>query len=149
MIFYIKDSSILRDLLSQQITHLNIDIQNEPTSELSEILSNIFALILSLSKQLISLNFCQLFSYREKPIFISKLSTTNCISLTLTELKINVATFDDCLYLLDGRLDCLSKLIINIEDIRFKRLDTNDKVNIISIIVHCLFYFLDRKNFLN
>ncbi len=31
------------------------------------------------------------------------------MSSTLSTLNINVETFDDCLYLLDGRLDCLIK----------------------------------------
>ncbi|CAF1295842.1 unnamed protein product [Rotaria sordida] len=110
---YLIDYSILRDLLTQQITHLNIDIQNEKISELSEISSNIFVLILSLCKRLIYLNFCQLFSYRNSSICIYELPKTRCTSSTLTELKINVATFNDCLYLLDGNFDYLSKLIIN------------------------------------
>ncbi|CAF1262621.1 unnamed protein product, partial [Rotaria sordida] len=37
---------------------------------------------------------------------------TNFISSTLTTLNINVDNFADCLYLLDGRLNCLSTLII-------------------------------------
>ncbi len=32
------------------------------------------------------------------------------------KLKITVKTLTDCLYLLDGRLDCLSTLIINVLD---------------------------------
>ncbi|CAF4062050.1 unnamed protein product, partial [Rotaria sordida] len=106
---YLIDYSILRDLLTQQITHLNIDIQNDKISELSEISSNIFILILCLCKRLINLNFCQLFSYRNSSISIYKLPKTNCTSSTLTELKINVATFDDCLYLLYGRYQPLKK----------------------------------------
>ncbi|CAF3926987.1 unnamed protein product [Rotaria sordida] len=117
---YLIDYSILRDLLTQQITHLNIDIQNEKISELSEISSNIFVLILSLCKRLIYLNFCQLFSYRNSSICIYELPKTRCTSSTLTELKINVATFNDCLYLLDGNFDYLSKLIINVKKIRYK-----------------------------
>ena len=133
--FIIKDDSILRNLLTEQITHLNIDIQNETTSQLSEILSNIFALILSLCKRLINLNFCQLFSHRNSSICIFKLSSTSCISSTLTKLKINVETFDDCLYLLDGRLNCLSTLIIHVKKISFTLSNIDNTVSIISIIV--------------
>src|ERR1700733_11695133 len=100
--FYIKDHSILRDLLTHQITHLNIDIQNETTSQLSEISSNILALILSLTKRLIHFNFCQLFSHRRTWISIYYLPQTRHMSSSLTQLKISVETFLDCLYLLDG-----------------------------------------------
>ncbi|CAF5083863.1 unnamed protein product [Rotaria sp. Silwood1] len=40
-----------------------------------------------------------------------------CMSESLTKLKVNVKDFDDCLYLLDSNLECLSKLIINVEHI--------------------------------
>jgi hypothetical protein len=45
------------------------------------------------------------------------------MSSTLIKLKINVATFFDCLYMLDGRLDFLSTLIINVRDIFGPRID--------------------------
>ncbi|CAF3747404.1 unnamed protein product [Rotaria sp. Silwood1] len=41
----------------------------------------------------------------------------SCFSSILTKLTINVNTFDDCLYHLDGRFIRLSTLIINIEKI--------------------------------
>ncbi|CAF1281091.1 unnamed protein product [Rotaria sordida] len=116
----LTDDSILRNLLlTQQITHLNIDIQDEESRETSEILSNLFALIVSLCKRLINLNFCQVLPERTLPMCVDNLLSTNCISSNLTELKINVTTFDDCLYLLDGRFDCLSTLIIYVFDISF------------------------------
>ncbi|CAF4024620.1 unnamed protein product, partial [Rotaria sordida] len=65
-------------------------------------------------KRLISLNFCSSCRYRLMAIHIFKPSTTNCISSTLTTLNINVDNFADCLYLLDGRLNCLSTLIIRV-----------------------------------
>ncbi|CAF1339121.1 unnamed protein product [Rotaria sordida] len=117
---YLTDYSILHNL-KNQITHLNVDIQNEMGSELSEISSNIFLLILSLCKRLTHLNFCQLFSYRDSSIYISELSRTSYISSSLVELKINVSIFDDCLDLLDGYLDNLTKLIINVKQIKYKQ----------------------------
>ena len=135
--FYIKDHSILRDLLSHQITHLNIDIQNETTSELSKIASNILALILSLTKRLTHLNFYQVFSHRKTWISMYGLPRTSCMSSNLTQLKINVESFLECLYLLDGRLHSLSKLIINVRKFSYERKPSyvNDTVNIISMII--------------
>ena len=125
-----KDYSNLRDLLTQQITHLNIDIQNE---EISKKLSNIFVMILSICIRLINLNFCQLFIYRNSSIDLYNLSKTSYISSTLTELKINVAFFDDCLYLLDGCFDNLSKLIINVEKLMYIESNINNWVS----LKHC------------
>ncbi|CAF3418679.1 unnamed protein product, partial [Rotaria sp. Silwood1] len=114
---YLTGNSVLHDLLTQQITHLNIDVPYEPKSETSETLSSIFALILSVCQRMTNLNFCQLFSDRKASICIYNLPSTSCISLTLTELKVNVATFDDCLFLLAGHLKCLSTLIIDVKNI--------------------------------
>jgi hypothetical protein len=116
---------------------LNIDIQNETTPQLSEIASNIFAAILSLTKRLIYLNFCQLFSHRRTWISIYQLPLLRRMSSSLTQLKINVETFFDCLYLLDGRLDSLSKLIINVRECSSDQsiFFINGWVNIILIIM--------------
>jgi hypothetical protein len=90
-----------------------------------------FAFILSLCKRLIKLDFCQ-FDHRPT-ICTLHLSSTNCKSSTLTALKIGVKTFDDCLYLLDGRLSCLSTLIIHVGEIA----DTLGIIdNTVSIIVN-------------
>jgi len=64
---------------------------------------------------------------------IFNLSLTNCVSSTLTKLKIDVNTLDDCLYILDGRFDCLSTLIIDIEVIRplLSIIDTTVKILLI------------------
>ncbi|CAF3381034.1 unnamed protein product [Rotaria sp. Silwood2] len=113
-----EGDTILRNLLAEQITDLTIDIYVKLISPpLSKTLSNLFASILSLCKRLNHLNFCQLSNYRSLSIEIYKLSLTSCMSSTLRTLIINVETFNDCLYLLDGRLQCLSTLIIHVEDI--------------------------------
>ncbi|CAF1318472.1 unnamed protein product [Rotaria sp. Silwood1] len=115
---YISGSTILRSLLTNQITHLNIEIKDETIAELcNENKSNIFPFILSLSKQLIDLTFSEMTYTQRLGISTFNLSLTSCISSTLIKLKIDVNTFDDCLYLLDGRLECLSILIVKIREI--------------------------------
>ncbi|CAF3727523.1 unnamed protein product [Rotaria sp. Silwood1] len=110
---YLKGNSILCNLLSEQITHLCIDMEVKTVMPpLSKTLSEIFILILSLCKRLVYLNVCSSSRYRLMAVHIFKPSTTNCTSSTLTTLNINVDNFADCLYLLDGRLNCLSTLII-------------------------------------
>jgi hypothetical protein len=39
------------------------------------------------------------------------------MSSTLMKLKISVVNFADCLFLLDGRFECLSTLIIDVSSI--------------------------------
>ncbi|CAF1277710.1 unnamed protein product [Rotaria sordida] len=124
---YLTDNSILHNLLTQQIQHLNIDVSYDPKSKGSEILSSIFALILSTCQRLIDLNFCQLFYDRKSPIRIYKFQSTSCTSSTLTKLKVSVANFDDCLYILDGRLKHLSALIIHVKKISLSFSNKNKK----------------------
>ena len=56
-------------------------------------------------------------------------------SSTLTKLKINVSTFADFLYLLDGRLDCLSTLIIYVSEIFESAMDIRRAVSIKFLFV--------------
>ncbi|CAF3558500.1 unnamed protein product [Rotaria sordida] len=96
--FYIRNlnmgDSILRDLLTQQITNLTIDIENTPPLEECTIPSDIFALVLSLCKRLTNLNFCQLYHDRSLSICICYDATlTRYMSSTLATLKISVLGF--------------------------------------------------------
>ncbi|CAF4572452.1 unnamed protein product, partial [Rotaria sp. Silwood2] len=65
-----------------------------------------------------------LFQYLTGALFFP---STSCTSSTLIKLKVNVATFDDCLYLLDGRLKHLSTLIIHVKKISLSFSDKNKK----------------------
>jgi hypothetical protein len=101
----------------------------------STIFAEIFALILSLCTNLIDLNFCDMF-YTEKcatPVF--DVGSPSNMSSTLTKLKINVQNFADCLFLLDGRLDYLSTLIINVSDIFDPIIDIGTTVSIFSLMI--------------
>ncbi|CAF1203041.1 unnamed protein product [Adineta steineri] len=125
---YITDHSALRELLTQQITHLNINIQSDEIQTLlSKISLYMFILILTLCQRLIKLNFCQVFSYRNLFIPICSLPETCFTYSSLIELKINVATINDCLCLLDGRFNSLSKLTINVGEIKCERKQINNE----------------------
>jgi hypothetical protein len=106
---------VLRDLLSKQITHLNIDI--EIAVYCSETVAKIFALILSLCKQLTVLNFGDMFTRRKCATPVFYIGNPINMSSTLMKLKISVVNFADCLFLLDGRFECLSTLIIDVSSI--------------------------------
>ncbi|CAF1119132.1 unnamed protein product [Rotaria sordida] len=56
-------------------------------------------------------------------------SSNVCYSLHLRTLIIDVKHFDDCLHLLDGRLEQLSSFTVNIHSIeRFSMIDNNQKI---------------------
>ncbi|CAF3033483.1 unnamed protein product [Rotaria sp. Silwood2] len=109
----LTDNLVLRDFLSKQITHLNIDIKK--TRDIcSKTVANIFASILFLCKKLIVLNFGDMSARRKCKTPVFYIGSQINMSSTLMKLKINVVNFADCLYLLDGRFECLSTLIINV-----------------------------------
>ncbi|CAF3308971.1 unnamed protein product [Rotaria socialis] len=125
---YLTNDLILRDLM-KQITHLNIDTKNK-TEYCSVTVSKIFEIILSLCKNLTSLNFCDMFPIRTNQTSMFYLSSKRHMSSTLIKLKINVASLVDCLYLLDGRLDSLTILIINVRQIFDPVIDIGSRVKL-------------------
>ncbi|CAF1357858.1 unnamed protein product [Adineta steineri] len=122
---YLTDDSILRDLLSKQITHLNIDIQNA-YRESTIITRKIFVLILSLCEKLIELNFCDLFFERKHWNRICLLTATTLTSSTLTKLKINLTAFTECLFLVNEDFECLTTLIVHVDLIYYPILDIDN-----------------------
>ncbi len=121
-------------VLTDQITHLKVEIEGGIIVKLPNgNKSNLFALILSLGKCLKNLTISQLLSGRSLTDPTFYLASVHHVSLTLTKLKINVNTFDDCLYILDGHLQCLSTLIIDILKILDSTSNIDKTVSIISI----------------
>ena len=123
-------------LLTGQITHLDAYI-TEATTELpgrNELC--IFVLILAIGKRLKDLTLFQWLSGSTMRISLSNPLSKHMKSPSLTKLNINVNNFDGCLYLLDGRLECLSTLIINISKITDSSLNINNTVSINAIFVY-------------
>lgn len=117
-------------IVTQQITHLTIDIhQNFNGARTTEIPSAIFGLILNSCQRLVYLNFCDF--YRQCTV-ISILNTPINISSTLTTLKVLVRTFDDCLYLLNGRLTSLSTLIMHVCKVSHLSQSIDNEVSLVS-----------------
>ncbi|CAF1620641.1 unnamed protein product [Adineta ricciae] len=112
---YFTDDLVLRDL-AKRVTNLNIDMK-KPIEKLSKTLPKIFASIISLCKRLTNLNVCYMFPLGQCELFIYTIPREMNISSSLTTLKINVKTFIDCVYLLDGRFQCLSTFIVKVKEI--------------------------------
>ena len=115
-LFSILAHVILRDLFTSQITHLSIDI-NTTTTLCWRMIAEIFALILSLCERLFVLNLGDVLSTRKYGTSRFYVQLQNDISSSLIELKINADRVLDCFQLLDGRLDSLSSLTLNVTKI--------------------------------
>ena len=129
--FFIEDNLIFRDLLTKQITHLNIDIKKS-TDSISAILADCFGSILTLCQNLIVLNYGDVFPTRECSTVVI-LQSRHYGSSTLTNLKINVQCFLDCLTLLDGHLECLSTLTVTVATICDPILNLGQDVSVNSM----------------
>ncbi|CAF4258844.1 unnamed protein product, partial [Rotaria sordida] len=105
-------------VLKHQITHLKVIIEDDIIVKVTDDLEiNLFAMILFLGK---CLKHFQLLSGRrlKHPTFnLTPEQRIKLKSLSLIQLKISVNTIGDCLYLLDEDLECLSTLIIDINEI--------------------------------
>ncbi|CAF4314197.1 unnamed protein product [Rotaria sp. Silwood2] len=115
---HLTGDNILPHLFTNQITRLEVRIRDRERGVPGGSELNIVSFILSIGKCLTDLTFglrwideCMEFSFFELP-------STTFVSSSLTKLVITLYTFDDCLYLLDGRLKHLSILSIDIVKIR-------------------------------
>ncbi|CAF1321536.1 unnamed protein product [Rotaria sordida] len=109
------DKSRLLHIFQKQIVTLCVNGRRVPSDKYSEMytLANIFSNILLNFTNLLHLKFYSLYDYNgaylsfdhQSPMFFSS---------TLVELHINVYYFDDCLYLLDGRLHQLHTLFVKV-----------------------------------
>ena len=146
----IVDDLDFRDLLVKQITHLDVYMEGT-TESISTTAAEIFPLVLASCEKLIVLNIGGICSGRAcwNPLY---LQTRNGMSSTLIQLKINIENFVDCLYLLDGRLPCLSTLEVKMSHIKDPVEDIGEKVSVISVDHFRKEKFLRlayRENFLN
>lgn len=98
-------------LLNDQITELRITNSIKIDQSTDRDRFEVFGMILTVSKQLCDLNFSE---YLLKNTSNSNGPNGSFTSSILTKLNVFVHSFDDCLYLLDGRFECLSTLIVRI-----------------------------------
>ncbi|UJR34261.1 hypothetical protein I4U23_021665 [Adineta vaga] len=116
---HLADETILS--IINRITNITVGIDTQETETYNEDEANIFELILLHSKCLNDLTFRK--SSREYQISPSvNIPNRKYLSSSLSKLNIEVNTFDDCLYLLNGCLPSLSTLIIYICKIYYSRL---------------------------
>lgn len=116
---FCSDDSIVRHVSKHPITDLIIMTNDEHTSDilLTDYNKNIYANILTVFENLKHLSIIPSSIQRYPPLSLHHLSSNTFFSLILTKLCINLATFDDCLSLLDGRLKQLSTFITEVSTI--------------------------------
>jgi hypothetical protein len=85
---------------------------------LKEYTTNVYAPLLILFQNLKHLSIIESSITNYPPLSICHLPSTTFSSSILTKLCIDVCSFDDCLYLLDGRLKQLTIFIVRICFIR-------------------------------
>ena len=108
--------AILIKYLNKQITCLIIDMNGKSSAEASrDYLSLMFALTLYMCHRITKVHFCRYFHRSTSRVL--RLSSWSAESSTLTELKIKVESYDECLYLFDGRFPSLSTSIIVVQTI--------------------------------
>jgi hypothetical protein len=111
---YLETSPFIH-LLKYQITDLVVSIIDEisnttKTIFLTGVYDRIFTLLTNLKHLELDVNDTYFLS---QPL-LSGFPSTKCFSSSLTYLRINIHNFDDCLYLLDGRLSQLHTLIVKL-----------------------------------
>ena len=109
MIFFLVESPF-RHLFQKQITDLILVCQSDIKSRR---MKPLYEYILGFFKRIKHLSITGLFSR----LSLHDLPTTTCSSSTLSKLCIRVNDFVDCIPLLDGRLEQLTTLIVNMGDI--------------------------------
>jgi hypothetical protein len=120
--FFPLDEPSFRSIFQEQITNLTLinddKDENRMIDSFKNYTTNVYNHILTFFKNLKQLSIMGPSALSMYPgLLLCYLPSTTFSSPILTHLCINVKTFDDCLYLLDGRLKKLTTLCVNIYSI--------------------------------
>ena len=111
---YLDGSYLIRKFKSQLSTLIvHIDECQEPTSSIKDINIFIFTQILTRFKKLRYLNFAP-FAGSDYHRLTFDVLPPNVLSSTLVQLRVVVNSYEECLYLLDGRFNQLNKFYVTI-----------------------------------
>ncbi|CAF2346741.1 unnamed protein product [Rotaria sp. Silwood2] len=117
---YLTNESLVRSIFQEQITNLTLinDDEDGMIRSLKNYTTNVYSHILTFFKNLKELSIMEPSAISMYPgLSLCYLPSTTFSSPILTHLYINLKTFDDCLYLLDGRLRKLTTLCVNVYSI--------------------------------
>ena len=88
--------------------------EDNPRPSNENFVPTIFTRFFSVFSNLLYLN-CQLYSKSNQLVVSFSNQTPTFFSSTLLNLRVKLQTFDDCLYLLDGRLSQLRSFDVNVD----------------------------------
>ncbi|CAF0769087.1 unnamed protein product [Adineta steineri] len=149
---FFNDKSSIGQTIKQQITDLTL-IYND-TNDIIPILKdytiNVYARIITFFENLKHLNIKGSSITAYPGVLLYDLPSTIFSSSILTKLCINVATFNDCLYLLDGRLNQLNSFTVRVYDVDAPSLIVHNKNNLLklkyfSLTCHSHIYTYDNR----
>jgi hypothetical protein len=124
-----EGSSIAR-VFQEQIKHIIVQTKKEVFT--NESFTDACARILAVCTKLSYLNMNQWINSKRVQLSLCDRSANVCCSAHLRTLYINVATFNDCLDLLDGRLDQLSSFTVYIKSVERSPTIADNQVGIVN-----------------
>jgi hypothetical protein len=102
-------------IFKEQILHLVVTvIDKSESASLSDVAMNVYMRIFNLFSSVTHLDFVIKDDFRYPPFSLDDLPSTACFSSTIVHLSIRVLGFEDCLCLLDGRLNQLHTFIVDV-----------------------------------
>jgi hypothetical protein len=102
-------------IFKEQISHLVVGvIDNRDRGSLTDVAINVYMRIFNLFTSITHLDFIIKDDYRYPPLSFYDLPFTACSSSTIVHLSIRLLSLEDCLCLLDGRLNKLHTFIVQI-----------------------------------
>lgn len=134
------DDSSLANISKKQITTLDLNTKDcrYQRKSAKEYANRVYAHILDFCENLQHLSVVESSMYLCPGLSLRFLPATSFSSSTLTYLRINVINFIDCLCLLDGRLEQLNTLIIQVYSLKAD-LSTEPKVYIFDLHINYIF----------
>ncbi|CAF1478142.1 unnamed protein product [Adineta steineri] len=144
---YFTEKSPIIHLLKEQIKFITLKIRNELFNDISY--TYVCERILSVCEKCTYLDINQSEMVRFSRFSIDDHSQNICYSSYLHTLIIRVKTFDDCLFLLDGRLKSLSSLTVRVSFIERLSIITDSRVNKFLFHICTIMPTYQTNNFLS
>ncbi|CAF1408422.1 unnamed protein product [Adineta steineri] len=137
---YLTDESPIFRLLQQQIKHLTVKCDKQLVINRS--FTDVCVRILAICRNLSYLNVHQWLITNHACLSIRDRPPNVCFSSNLRTLSISVDTFDDCLCLLDGRLEQLRSFTVRIYFIIRSRMNNNNQTTLCNLKEFSLISYL-------
>ncbi|CAF4589421.1 unnamed protein product, partial [Rotaria sp. Silwood2] len=131
------DESCSTSINKNQISSFIIDVTKYKKKSLTtDVIARILTHIFNMFSNLQYLNFCPSSIWYQRLLFDNPFPTMT--SSTLLELHISLASFTDCLYILDGRFNKLHTLYVDILSISSSQLTNNNQEKLSNLICFSL-----------